>query len=78
MSGQKEVNIPKGPNGQNRPADAIGCAVAVVRIATGEQEDTAFVTPNRRKSGLASAKAQMKVLSSESRSVIATKAAEAR
>lgn len=33
--------MPKGPNGQNRPADAIGLAVLIGRIATGEVEDDA-------------------------------------
>ena len=31
--------MPKGPNGEKRPADAIGLAVLVGRIATGEVED---------------------------------------
>lgn len=31
--------MPKGPNGEKRPADAIGLAVHVGRIATGEIED---------------------------------------
>lgn len=31
--------MPKGPNGQKRPADAIGLAVTVARIATGEVDD---------------------------------------
>ena len=31
--------MPKGPNGEKRPADAIGLAVAVAKIATGEAED---------------------------------------
>lgn len=31
--------MPKGPNGEKRPADAIGLAVAVARIATGEADD---------------------------------------
>jgi hypothetical protein len=31
--------MPKGPQGQKRPADAIGLAVMVGRIATGEIED---------------------------------------
>lgn len=31
--------MPKGPNGEKRPADAIGLAVTVARIATGEVED---------------------------------------
>ena len=29
----------KGPNGEKRPADAIGLAVHIGRIATGEIED---------------------------------------
>ena len=32
--------MPKGPQGQRRPADAVGCAVQVARIATGEEEET--------------------------------------
>lgn len=31
--------MPKGPNGQKRPADAIGLAVLIGKIATGEVED---------------------------------------
>ena len=31
--------MPKGPNGEKRPADAIGLAVLVGRIATGEADD---------------------------------------
>lgn len=33
------VAMPKGPNGEKRPADAIGLAVMVGKIATGEIED---------------------------------------
>lgn len=32
--------MPKGPNGESRPADAVGLAVHVARIATGEIDDT--------------------------------------
>lgn len=32
--------MPKGPRGEKRPADAIGLAVMVGKIATGEIEDT--------------------------------------
>ncbi len=32
--------MPKGPKGEQRPADVIGAAVKVMRIATGEEEDT--------------------------------------
>jgi hypothetical protein len=31
--------MPKGPNGQKRPADAIGLAVMIGKIATGEIDD---------------------------------------
>ena len=31
--------MPKGPKGERRPADVIGTAVKVARIATGEIED---------------------------------------
>ncbi len=31
--------MPKGPKGEKRPADVIGAAVMVGRIATGEIED---------------------------------------
>jgi hypothetical protein len=32
--------MPRGPKGEKRPADVIGNAVHVMRIATGEIEDT--------------------------------------
>ena len=31
--------MPKGSQGQKRPADAVSCAVLVARIATGEEAD---------------------------------------
>ena len=31
--------MPKGPLGQKRPADVVGNAVKVMRIATGEDEE---------------------------------------
>ena len=31
--------MPKGPKGERRPADVIGAAIMVARIATGEEED---------------------------------------
>ena len=41
--------MPKGPKGQKRPADVIGNAVKVMRIATGEEQEdlgdtTGFLT----------------------------------
>jgi hypothetical protein len=32
--------MPRGPKGEKRPADVIGNAVHVMRIATGEVEET--------------------------------------
>ena len=68
--------MPKGPQGQKRPADAIGAAVLVAKIATGEVEDTR--SSGRRNSGLAGAKARAAALSAAERTKIAKAAAEAR
>ena len=39
----------KGPEGEKRPADVIGNAVRVMRIATGEISETIGKAPNRAK-----------------------------
>ena len=43
--------MPKGPHGEKRPADVIGGAVKVMRIATGEEpddrKDASTLTPGR-------------------------------
>lgn len=65
--------MPKGPQGQKRPADVIGAAVLVGRIATGEAEDTKG-KPKRAKGG----KARAKVLTAKERAEIASLAAQAR
>jgi hypothetical protein len=67
--------MPKGPNGQKRPADSIGCAIAVAKIATGEESDDGYVSAGRRKSGLAGAKARMQNTTKEERTKIAKEAA---
>jgi hypothetical protein len=33
-------HMPTGPKGQKRPADAVGLAVHIMKIATGEIEET--------------------------------------
>ena len=79
MTGVKgERNMTKGPNGEKRPADAIGCAVTVARIATGEERDAGYVSKNRRKSGVAGAEARMRNTNAAQRSLTATVAAETR
>ena len=37
--------MPRGPKGERRPADLIGAAVKVMRIATGEEPEDYGVTP---------------------------------
>lgn len=70
--------MPKGPQGQKRPADAIGNAVHIARIATGEIEDTTLRQPAKRASGAAGAKARSEKLTKQERSEIAKIAAEKR
>ena len=50
--------MPTGPKGRKRPADVIGNAIMVAKIATGEIEDTTFTKPNRAKGGKQGGKAQ--------------------
>ena len=68
--------MPRGPDGQRRPADAVGCAVTVAKIATGETEDTK--PAKGRDGGLVGGKARSERLSPERRSEIARQAAAAR
>jgi hypothetical protein len=45
--------MPRGPKGEKRPADVIGNAVHVMRIATGKIEESFFANfwPRRRHVG---------------------------
>jgi len=70
--------MPKGPQGQKRPADAIGNAVHIARIATGEEQETSLKQPAKRASGLAGARARSDSLSEADRREIAKLAAEVR
>lgn len=70
--------MPRGPKGEKRPADVIGNAVHVMRIATGEIEESIGKAPNRAKGGRKGAKVRAKILSPQERSEIARAAAAAR
>lgn len=70
--------MPKGPQGQKRPADAIGNAVHIARIATGEIEEATLKQPAKRNSGFAGAAARMQSTTAQDRKAIAQKAAAAR
>ena len=73
--------MPRGPKGQKRPADVIGNAIKVGRIATGEEEDD-VVDDGKDKAaqslGQRGGKARAKALTKGQRAAIARKAARAR
>ena len=72
------VKMPRGPKGEKRPADVIGNAVHVMRIATGEIEDAPSKAPNRAKGGKVGGRARADKLSETERKRIAKRAATAR
>jgi hypothetical protein len=73
--------VPRGPRGEKRPADVIGAAVMIGKIATGEIDD---LTTDDGKNAAAVAlgrmggKARAKGMSAKRRKEIAAKAAAKR
>jgi hypothetical protein len=71
--------MPRGPQGQKRPADVIGNAVRVMRIATGEEtEELDSVKSAAAELGSRGGKARAANMTGERRAEIARKAASAR
>ncbi|OXE35530.1 MAG: RNA-binding protein [Phenylobacterium zucineum] len=71
--------MPKGPRGEKRPADAIGLAVMIGKIATGEAEDTREdVKSAAAQLGSLGGKKRAATMTPERRAEIARKAAEKR
>jgi hypothetical protein len=70
--------VPKGPQGQKRPADVIGAAVKVMRIATGEETEELAVKSAAAELGSRGGKARAAKLSKKKRAEIAKKAARQR
>jgi len=70
--------MPKGPQGQQRPADLIGCAVGVMQIATGEVEAELTMLSGYRRSGYAGAKARVENTAEQECATIARTVAVAR
>ena len=73
--------MPTGPKGQKRPADAIGNAVKIARIATGEIDDDVDddgKSKAAKELGRKGGTARAKRLTKDERSLIAKKAASAR
>ena len=73
--------MPRGPQGQKRPADVIGNAVKVMQIATGEAEEEFEddgKDPAAKTLGAKGGKARAKKLTPERRREIAREAAQKR
>jgi hypothetical protein len=72
--------MPKGPNGEKRPADAIGLAVMIGRIATGEIDDNndASLSSAAAEMGRKGGAARAASMTPERRSEIAKEAAAKR
>ena len=73
--------MPKGPKGEKRPADVVGAAVVVAKIATGEAEEE-YTEDGKNKAaqalGRLGGQARAKKLTKKRRAEIARKAAKAR
>ena len=67
--------MPRGPNGERRPGDVVGCAVTVAKIATGEIEED---LPAHRDIKVNGGKARAESMTPEERSKLARMAARAR
>ncbi len=73
--------MPRGPKGEKRPADAVGAAVTVAKIATGEiEEDTSDDGKDKAavELGRKGGRARAEKMSPERRAEIARKAAQKR
>jgi RNase adaptor protein for sRNA GlmZ degradation len=76
--------VPRGPKGERRPADVIGAAIMVAKIATGEIEDTIPTPESEGKDPAAVAlgrkggKARAAAIGKRKRTEIARKAAKSR
>lgn len=73
--------MPRGPKGEKRPADVIGNAVRVMRIATGDEADTIVddgKDPAAKALGKKGGAARAASMTPERRAEIAKKAAAKR
>ena len=70
--------MPKGPKGEKRPADVIGNAVHVMRIATGEEAEDAPPANPAAELGRKGGAARARSLTPEQRREIAKKGAASR
>jgi hypothetical protein len=75
-------NMPRGPKGEKRPADAIGNAIMVAKIATGEIDESRPLDDGKDPAAVAlgrkGGEARAKAMSPKRRTQIAKKAARKR
>jgi hypothetical protein len=74
----KDIEMPRGPKGEKRPADVIGTAVMVGRIATGEIHEKPPQKASAADAGRLGGRARAKRLTPKERERIAKRAASAR
>ena len=67
--------MPRGPKGEKRPGDVVGCAVMVAKIATGEIEEE---LPENREDKVNGGKARANSMTGGERSELAKQAAQVR
>ena len=70
--------MPKGPRGEKRPADVIGRAFMVAKIATGKVEEDRELSSAAAELGRKGGKKRAENMTPERRAEIAKKAARAR
>lgn len=74
--------MPTGPNGEKRPADVVSNAVRVMRILTGEEDESPTTDDGKNKAaqelGRKGGAARAKAMTAARRSDIARKAASTR
>jgi hypothetical protein len=74
----RTIPLPKGPRGEKRPADAIGRAIMVAKIATGEIEEDRELSSAAAELGRKGGKKRAENMTPERRKEIAQKAAAKR
>ncbi len=70
--------MPRGPQGQKRPADVIGAAIMSAKIATGEIEEGSPPASGKSRAGKAGGTKRAATLPAQERRRIAQKAARTR
>jgi hypothetical protein len=82
MAHEDNKIMPRGPEGEKRPAGAIGNALVIGRIATGEIDETATTDDGKNAAAVApgrmGGKARAEGMTAKRRKEIAKKAAEKR